>query len=84
MHFAESEALKMISATSCYLIRIPVNGHPALVPCTSDTRLYQKHVYFTALIDQVKYCTTFLVETVCSILDINIQCIIYLYQFLTF
>ena len=34
--------------------QIPVDAHPALVPCTSDTQLYQKHIYFVALIDQVK------------------------------
>ena len=33
--------------------RVPVDQHPPLVPCTTDTRMYQKHVYFTALIDQV-------------------------------
>ena len=32
---------------------VPVDTHPALVPCTSDTRTYQKHLYFMALLDQV-------------------------------
>ena len=33
---------------------VPVDTHPPLVPCTSDTRLYQKHVYFVALLDEVR------------------------------
>ena len=34
--------------------RVPVNDHPPLVPCTTDTRMYQKHVYFMALLDEVR------------------------------
>ena len=34
---------------------VPVDTHPALVPCTSDTRMYQKHVYFVAQLDSVNY-----------------------------
>ena len=33
---------------------VPVDDHPPLVPCTSDTKVYQRHVYFTAMLDQVK------------------------------
>ena len=33
---------------------VPVDDHPALVPCTSDTKVYQRHVYFVAMLDQVK------------------------------
>ena len=32
---------------------VPVDDHPALVPCTSDTKVYQRHVYFVAMLDQV-------------------------------
>ena len=32
---------------------VPVDSHPQLVPCTADTANYQKHVYFTALLDEV-------------------------------
>ena len=32
---------------------VPVDDHPALVPCTSDTKMYQRHVYFVAMLDQV-------------------------------
>ena len=31
---------------------VPVDDHPALVPCTSDTKVYQRHVYFVAMLDQ--------------------------------
>ncbi len=33
--------------------RVPIDLHPQLVPCTSDTVAYQKHVYYTALLDEV-------------------------------
>ena len=33
---------------------VPVDDHPALVPCTSDTKVYQRHVYFVAMLDQVR------------------------------
>ena len=33
--------------------RIPIDNHPQMVPCTSDTLSYQKHVYFTAQLDEV-------------------------------
>ena len=34
---------------------ISVDSHPQLVPCTADTANYQKHVYFTALLDEVRH-----------------------------
>ena len=34
--------------------RVPIDAHPQLVPCTSDTVQYQKHVYYTALLDGVR------------------------------
>jgi hypothetical protein len=38
--------------------RVPIDLHPQLVPCTSDTVAYQKHVYYTALLDEVLDKTT--------------------------
>ncbi len=33
--------------------KIPIDKYPQLVPCTSETLDYQKHVYYTALLDEV-------------------------------
>ena len=40
---------------------VPVDDHPALVPCTSDTKVYQRHVYFVARqVGQVAFATPIL------------------------